>query len=139
MKSVVLSVRPKWIRRIASGEKTVEVRTSRPQQDCPFTCYIYCTARGKQKDAGKIVGEFTCTDIERMNQDYPMDTSTYHESRNGNPCLTLEELTRYGHGRILYGWKIENLQMYDEPMELADIGIDRAPQSWRYAEREETE
>ena len=43
MKAVLLSIRPKWCELIASGEKTIEVRKTRPKIPVPFKCYIYCT------------------------------------------------------------------------------------------------
>jgi hypothetical protein len=43
-KAVMLSVRPKWCEKIASGEKTIEVRKTRPKLETPFKVYIYCTA-----------------------------------------------------------------------------------------------
>ena len=43
MKSVMLSIQPKWVEKIVKGEKTIEVRKSRPKIDTPFKCYIYCT------------------------------------------------------------------------------------------------
>lgn len=43
MKSVLLSIKPKYCKMIANGEKTIEVRKVRPQIDTPFKCYIYCT------------------------------------------------------------------------------------------------
>lgn len=42
-KAVMLSIQPKWCELIASGEKTVEVRKTRPSIKTPFKCYIYCT------------------------------------------------------------------------------------------------
>lgn len=42
-KSVMLSIRPKWCDKIARGEKTIEVRKTRPKLETPFKCYIYCT------------------------------------------------------------------------------------------------
>ena len=42
-KAVMLSIRPKGCEKIASGEKTIEVRKTRPKLDTPFKCYIYCT------------------------------------------------------------------------------------------------
>ena len=42
-KSVLISIRPKWCELIASGEKTIEVRKTRPKLETPFKCYIYCT------------------------------------------------------------------------------------------------
>ena len=41
MKSVLISIQPKWVEKIANGEKTIEVRKTAP--DAPFKCYIYCT------------------------------------------------------------------------------------------------
>lgn len=43
MKSVLISINPKWVAKIASGEKKVEVRKSYPHCELPFKCYIYCT------------------------------------------------------------------------------------------------
>lgn len=43
MKSVLLSIRPKWCELIANGKKTIEVRKTRPRLETPFKCYIYCT------------------------------------------------------------------------------------------------
>lgn len=70
MKSVLISIQPKWCELIASGKKTVEVRKTKPKIDAPFKCYIYCT-QGKFKDLGvignkmyqnrmKVIGEFVC-------------------------------------------------------------------------------
>ena len=42
-KAVLISIRPKWVERIANGEKTIEVRKTRPKLETPFKCYIYCT------------------------------------------------------------------------------------------------
>ena len=43
MKSVLISIQPKWCELIASGKKTVEVRKSKPKIKTPFKVYIYCT------------------------------------------------------------------------------------------------
>ena len=42
-KAVMLSIRPKWVEKIVNGEKTIEVRKTRPKLQTPFKCYIYCT------------------------------------------------------------------------------------------------
>lgn len=42
MKSVLISIRPKWIEKIISGEKTIEVRKTAPKE-VPFKAYIYAT------------------------------------------------------------------------------------------------
>lgn len=40
-KAVMLSIRPKWCEKIINGDKTIEVRKTRPKLDTPFKCYIY--------------------------------------------------------------------------------------------------
>lgn len=83
MKAVLISIRPKWCKKIVLGEKTIEVRKTRPKMETPFKCYIYCTngetvrtpprAYCKNIDDsivykqeimnGKVIGEFTCDQI----------------------------------------------------------------------------
>ena len=43
MKSVLISIQPKWVEKIANGQKTIEVRKTRPKLETPFKCYIYAT------------------------------------------------------------------------------------------------
>lgn len=48
MKSVLISIQPKWCELILKGKKTVEVRKTRPKLETPFKCYVYQT-KGKEK------------------------------------------------------------------------------------------
>lgn len=62
MKAVLISIRPKWVEKITSGEKTLEVRKTRPKLETPFKCYIYCTEAKKRlvtilKDGDENYGE----------------------------------------------------------------------------------
>lgn len=43
MKSVLISIQPKWCELIANGKKTIELRKTKPKIETPFKCYIYCT------------------------------------------------------------------------------------------------
>lgn len=90
MKSVLISIRPKWCEKIASGKKTIEVRKTAPK-GVPFKAYIYCT-KGKpylyrvddddnfeltntlrpkvdgyvkdyNEQNGKVIGEFICDKV----------------------------------------------------------------------------
>ena len=87
MKAVLISTQPKWVEKIASGQKTIEVRKTAPE--VPFKAYIYCTKakpylykeanppfelfldselyKGKGYDdrlfSGKVIGEFICDEI----------------------------------------------------------------------------
>lgn len=69
-KAVLISIRPEWVEKIARGEKTVEVRKTRPKLDTPFKCYIYCTqgndARRLRGSWGKVIGEFICDRVETI-------------------------------------------------------------------------
>ena len=167
-KAVMLSIRPKWAEKIANGEKTIEVRKTRPKLDTPFKCYIYCTLqgsneffrvdlgrdvakwnRGKWADRkGKVIGEFTCDAITRVNIcGFWDDSGKQLDNRLKDTCLTSEEFRNYLGENVGYGWHISNLKIYDTPRELSEFtglrdtrfgaapyDIKRAPQSWCYVE-----
>ena len=75
-KAVLISIRPEWCEKIARGEKTVEVRKTRPKLDTPFKCYIYCTkgndARRLRGSWGKVIGEFICDRVETIKTPKPL-------------------------------------------------------------------
>lgn len=133
-KVVLISVRPKWCENIASGEKTIEVRKTRPKLKTPFKCYIYCTRgndanrlRGAQ---GKIIGEFTCDAITRVNIcGFWNDSGKQLDNRLKETCLTSEELCNYLGEKAGYGWHISNLKIYDTPRELSEFRK-ACPNSW---------
>ena len=135
MKSVVISIQPKWCELIASGEKTVEVRKTKPKIDTTFKCYIYCTKdkngwfdfEKKERLDGKIIGEFVCDDIceympykwrdggfEGLN--YMYNPTLCYESR-----LSQSEIIKYGNRGKVYGWHISELVIYDKPKEINEF------------------
>ena len=125
-KAVMLSIRPKWCERIASGEKTIEVRKTKPKLDTPFKCYIYCTQSGVALGAwgkhGKVIGEFTCDRIFPINVFDNGGIQNWFFEHMERSCLTYEELADYiGNGRTGYGWHISDLVIYDEPKELIEF------------------
>lgn len=93
MKSVLISIRPQWCEKIASGKKTIEVRKTAPKE-VPFKAYIYCTkdkpylyrvdddnnfeltntlhpktyeyVKDYNEQNGKVIGEFICDKVERF-------------------------------------------------------------------------
>ena len=149
-KAVMLSVRPKWCEKIARGEKTIEVRKTRPKLETPFKCYIYCTqgndARRLRGSWGKVIGEFTCDRIFPINVFDNGSIQNWLFEHMKRSCLTYEGLADYiGNGKTGYGWHISDLRIYDAPRELsgftglrdtrfgaAPFDIKRAPQSWCY-------
>ena len=141
MKSVLISIRPKWCELIASGKKTIEVRKTRPKIETPFRCYIYCTQSGKYTDGksvkniwlnrgtdkrfignGKVIGEFTCDRIFPINVFNNGGIQNWFFEHMERSCLTYEELADYiGNGRTGYGWHISDLKIYDKPRELREF------------------
>ncbi len=81
MKAVLMSIQPKWCELIASGKKTVEVRKTRPKNDVPFKCYIYCTKQFYRqgdgyfqgKHCGKVIAEFICDNIREYESEFVDD------------------------------------------------------------------
>ena len=132
-KAVLISIRPEWVEKIARGEKTVEVRKTRPKLDTPFKCYIYCTLpkyphedfiatdypRPQFYGGGKVIGEFTCNRVTNLfsNSRFWLD-----EDDVLHTCLSAAEMRKYANGANgLYGWHISNLRIYDTPRELDDF------------------
>lgn len=131
MKSVLISIQPRWCELIANGQKTIEVRKTRPKTETPFKSYIYCTkAKYPHEDfitvneetenafafygGGKVIGEFICDEV----LEYPYIDDGYSSggdyltiTRDGyiKMCLDINELLTYGKGKTLYGWHISDL------------------------------
>lgn len=136
MKAVLISIRPKWVEKIANGEKTIEVRKNRPKMETPFKCYIYCTLpkyphedfivtdypRPQFYGGGKVIGEFTCDAITRVNIcGFWDDSGKQLDSRLKETCLTSEKLCDYLGEKVGYGWHISDLKIYDTPKELSEF------------------
>ena len=143
MKSVLISIRPQWVEKIASGEKTIEVRKTAPKE-VPFKAYIYETQGRTEtpwidedghfiyKGRGQVIGAFICDRIEMVNakcSDYGIDLF-YHDCLT-NGCLTEREIEKYfnvpedrdlramkGNG---YVWNISDLKIYGSPKELSEF------------------
>ena len=43
MKSIIISIKPEWVYKILTGEKTLEIRKTFPVCEYPIDVYIYCT------------------------------------------------------------------------------------------------
>ena len=147
MKSVLISIHPKWCELIASGKKTIEVRKTAPKQ-VPFKAYIYETYDKKYVDIGicwgngkcfehgckKVIGEFVCDCITPLynvcTDEWRLLRGGLHEIEKqlvGMACMTEEELHEYANGKYCYAWHISNIKIYDKPRELSEF--------WSYSER----
>lgn len=130
MKTVLISIKPKWCEKIASGEKTIEVRKTAPKE-VPFKCYIYCTYGNMKENyclgmRGKVIGEFVCDKINEWKYLPDHIDNCGHEyyikCKDGHStCLTYDEIENYGKGKTLYGWHISNLKIYDKPKAITEF------------------
>lgn len=121
---------------------------------------------------GKVVGEFVCDKVDKI---IPLRHTYYNyiglpianvieygiwNDDFAQMCLKKKEIDNYGKGKMLYGWHISDLKIYDKPKELSEFKvlcnvktdchncpyynynkmdcdsrvITRAPQSWQYVE-----
>ena len=139
MKSVLISIQPKWCELIASGEKTIEVRKTKPKLETPFKVYIYET-QGRYEDLRdcrtfkfwdirqKVIGEFVCNRIYEIGYDYfypcGYEVSMGEISRKElyeKSCLSFNQMDDYLNMELGYGWHISNLVIYDKPRELSEF------------------
>lgn len=127
MKSVLISIRPEWCEKIASGEKTVEVRKTRPKIEPPFKCYIYCTVGdGATGDilpnsgvtCGKVIGEFVCHWIRRESE---VALGFVDVVLAKTSCMGYRQIMDYADGGDLYTWNISDLVIYEKPRPLSDF------------------
>lgn len=159
MKSILISIKPKWVAKILKGEKTIEIRTTAPKCALPIDVYIYCTKTIKPisdydwgeftfddlPKLGKVVAKFTLRKVERfiqgLNNDeyerlpnFALQDYDYYglEYLMEKACLNDEEINEYTPDLSFYAWHISDLEIFDEPKKLNG----KAPQSWQYIEVE---
>lgn len=154
MKSVLISIQPKWCALIASGAKTLEIRKNKPKLETPFKCYIYCTkgylsypvANGMicHNNSGMcVIGEFVCDECSLLSKAH----YGYIEQYGRVSKAELKKYMGLGEHRELeysdgcYGWNISDLVIYDKPKKLSEfkgqcgnklLALKRPPQSWCY-------
>ena len=153
MKAVMISIQPKWCEKIAGGEKTIEVRKTRPKLEPPFKCYIYRT-KGSVKHlindkwvnvavGGTVIGEFVCDCIEEHHQHIHAPINELEEVELFTvlelSCLTYPELANYTknqeHYKPFYGWLISDLVLYDKPKELGEFKVRKTNDVWSCLKR----
>ena len=149
MKSVLISIQPKWCELIANGKKTIEVRKTKPKLKPPFKCYIYCTkstqsdqlwviSKNERKEnfgLSVVCGNLNATwGIHRGNgnvigefvcdkiETLPSNTVFNAPALYSQSCLTREEFFEYAADNTVYFWHISDLKIYDKPRDLSEFG-----------------
>ena len=146
-KAVLISIHPRWCEKIASGEKTIEIRKTRPKLQTPFKCYIYCTRDkhlafmqnqtgtnliacmdvetaipvGGFVGNGKVIGEFVCRGFIPFCKARPCFVMEAPEEIERMACLTRKEIWKYAPEGNPIGWRISDLLIYDTPRELGEF------------------
>lgn len=149
-KSVLISIRPEWCELILRGEKTIEVRKTKPKLELPFKCYIY-QSKGRDrlieiiKDGDLNYGEIyhgkPVFIKARENSGYKglfgreqkiigefvcdtivTDKTFGHDPLfNGAACMSEAEAAAYSCQSPIYGWHISELVIYDKPKDLSEF------------------
>lgn len=139
MKAVLISIQPKWCEKIASGDKTVEIRKNRPKMEPPFKCYIYCTSVKNMNFLSyaqlhtsthglvdswsqKVIGEFICDEIITVGVKYSDPSNRLSLREFPFTCLTDRQVMDYlGNGVDGYGWHISELIVYEKPKAISEF------------------
>ena len=158
MKAILMSDRPKWVAMTLNGEKIIEIRKTMPKRELPIDVYIHCT-KGKHRLVldkenlacftgwleegdtelnGKVVAKFTLDVVYEydIKDENTWIDSDFAEVMQKLSAMSLHEINEYA-GNHFYAWHISDLVIFDEPKELSEFGVKRAPQSWQYIEVKE--
>ena len=135
MKSIMISIKPELVQKILNGNKTIEIRKTKPSCELPCNVYIYCTKGKKSYKCvsnfdedllnGKVIAEFTLNKVDILERDLndwlPKNRYDISNDLLKDINLNQNELWNYGQGKILYAWHIDNLKIYDKPKELDEF------------------
>lgn len=131
---VMFSIKPKHCQNIIDGKKTYELRRRIPntiKKGCGDIGYIYCTKEEKlmyifldniEREEiyldGKVIGEFKArTFIEiTPGMEYAM-----RKVIADSACVTTEEMTKYANGKTIYAIKIDDIKLYDKPLDIDEF------------------
>lgn len=148
MKSVMLSIQPKWCEKICHEigkeeagnpiyEKRIEVRKTAPKE-VPFKAYIYETKGATEmpwvdedghfiyKGRGQVIGEFVCDKVYSIkNQGSRFSVADEEQSVTNEiarqSCLDYDDMVGYLGNKDGCGLHITALKIYDKPKELFDF------------------
>lgn len=144
-KEILISIRPEWCGKIVSGEKSLEIRRTKPKIEPPFKCHIYCTKdkRGcisgfAKPDSnyifsnGNVIAEFVCDKIIDIGVPYPAYSAQMDQEILEAACMSYSEMHRYAGHKTVYGLHISDMHIFDHSKSLLEYGMIRPPQSWCY-------
>lgn len=128
MKAILLSIEPKWAKKIYDHKKLVEIRKTEPQKDkipyskdSPAMVFMY------ESGTGLVTGCFFMPAVIRSKE------AVYLTELAG---MGLKQLGDYGPGRdgLYHAWMVTAPMRFVTPYHLSAFGLKRPPQSWCYTD-----
>lgn len=120
MKSILLSIKPRFANEIYNHRKLIELRRRQPNVPNGTPVYMYETL-----PIGKITGLFTykgCIVEEKVR---------FWERYGDLTCVTKEEFFEYYKKvAFVHGWKIDNVVKFEKSKTLDVFNMERGPQSY---------
>ncbi len=118
---ILLSIKPEYVNKIISGEKTYEFRKKLPKLPVE-TIVIYCTA-----PYCKIIGEV------QVQGTITNTVSKIWNDTKGNAGISYKNYLKYfKNKKTANAFVLGEVKLYNEKKELSDFGIKHAPQSFVY-------
>ena len=143
---ILASLKPYYYYLIGERKKTIEVRKS-ALKDLPQDIVFYMSKDEKsfakipkefqekyRKHFGKIGMRFVCDKVDEYNfhegltefNSMGLPSRIYGSylifvDEYKSMCLSYDEVKDYGKGKMLYGWHISDLKIYDKPRELSEF------------------
>lgn len=119
---VLLSIKPEFVAKIFSNEKQYEFRKVIFKNKQAKDVVIYASS-----PVSKVVGEFK---IDKIIENTPDNVWKLTKDKAG---ITKSYFDNYFKGKqVAYAIKIKQATQYDKPIDLQDLGVKRAPQSFMY-------
>ena len=94
MKSILISIKPKYVAKILNGEKTIEIRKTMPKCELPIDVYIYCTKENKQR-------LYPVSLLDKSNQVFKQ---AYREDK-------IDNRTNYLNGKVVAKFTLDKVEL----------------------------
>lgn len=98
-KAILISIQPQWVEKILSGEKTIEIRKTKPNCKLPIKGYIYCTNSAK------------------CNLYIPSEFFIFQQDDFSKPYFAkeplLEDVDNLANGRVVAEFTLNNIKKFD--------------------------
>lgn len=119
---VLMSIKPKYVEKILSGEKKYEYRKTLLKKNVE-SILVYSTFPVK-----KVVCEIKLLEVVKGTLEY------VYSKTNKESGITLEEFNNYFKNKnVAYAYKLGSIKRLN--LTLKEIGVPTAPQSYQYIER----